>query len=133
MIVSLLASITSRRLSRPSLSGLNSQIGGRHLAGGRSRRRDDSGLPVEITLSDLRWLKMDMDKVVTRGDLLDHVDLSKVDEVGFTDLMPGSCHGDGGYSGVGRIEVYGKPVKRDGEFDTPDWPTSIIRSGPPIY
>ena len=68
---------------------------------------------VEITLADLRWLKMDMEKVVTRGDLLDHVDLSKVDEVGFTDLMPGSGHGDGGYSGVGWIEVYGKPVKRD--------------------
>src|SRR5580692_5843446 len=68
---------------------------------------------VEITLADLRWLKMDMEKVVTRGDLLDRVDLSKVDEVGFTDLMPGSGHGDGGYSGVGWIEVYGKPVKRD--------------------
>jgi hypothetical protein len=68
---------------------------------------------VEITLADLRWLKMDMEKVVTRGDLLDRVDLSKVDEVGFTDLMPGSGHGDGGYSGVGWIEVYGKPIKRD--------------------
>ena len=68
---------------------------------------------VEITLADLRWHKMDIDKVVTRGDLVDHIDLSKVDEVGFTDLMPGSGHGDGGYSGVGWIEVYGKPVKRD--------------------
>jgi len=68
---------------------------------------------VEVTLADLRWHKMDIDKVVTRGDLLDHIDLSKVDEVGFTDLMPGSGHGDGGYSGVGWIEVYGKPVKRD--------------------
>lgn len=68
---------------------------------------------VEITLADLRWHKIDIDKVVTRGDLVDHIDLSKVDEVGFTDLMPGSGHGDGGYSGVGWIEVYGKPVKRD--------------------
>ena len=33
---------------------------------------------VEITLADLRWLKMDMDKVVTRSDLLDRVDVSKV-------------------------------------------------------
>ena len=68
---------------------------------------------VEITLADMRWHKIDIDKVITRGDLVDHVDLSKVDEVGFTDLMPGSGHGDGGYSGVGWIEVYGKPVKRD--------------------
>jgi len=61
---------------------------------------------------------MDMDRVITRGDLLDRVDLSKVDEVGFTDLMPGSGHGDGGYSGVGWIEVYGKPVTRDGAGST---------------
>ena len=31
---------------------------------------------------------------------------------GFADLMPGSGHGAGGYVNVGRIEVYGKPVKR---------------------
>ena len=43
---------------------------------------------------------------------IDHPDLSKVDEVGFADLMPGSGHGPGGYVNVGRIEVYGKPVKR---------------------
>jgi hypothetical protein len=69
---------------------------------------------VELTLADLRWLKVDIDKVVTRGDLIEHPDLSKVDEIGFTDLMPGSGHGDGGYSGVGWIEVYGKPVPRNG-------------------
>ena len=38
--------------------------------------------------------------------------VSKVDEIGFTDLLPGSGHGPGGWSDVGRIEVYGKPVKR---------------------
>jgi len=69
---------------------------------------------VEVTLADQRWMKLDIDRVVTRGDLLDRVDLSKVDEVGFTDLMPGSGHGNGGYSGVGWIEVYGKPVPRNG-------------------
>jgi hypothetical protein len=42
------------------------------------------------------------------------MDLSKVDEIGFTDLMPGSGHGDGGYSDLGWIEVYGKPVPRSG-------------------
>lgn len=66
----------------------------------------------DFTLSETRWIKMDMDKVVTRGRWLDKVDLSKVDEIGFTDLMPGSGHGDGGYSDVGWIEVYGKPVPR---------------------
>jgi len=68
----------------------------------------------EFYLSEVRWLKLDMPKVQTKGTLLDKVDLSKVEAVGFADLTPGSGHGTGGYSDVGWIEVYGKPVKRDG-------------------
>lgn len=67
----------------------------------------------EFYLSEVRWLKLDMPKVLTKGTLLDKVDLSKVDAVGFADLSPGSGHGTGGYSDVAWIEVYGKPVKRD--------------------
>jgi hypothetical protein len=66
----------------------------------------------EITPSDLRWLKLDIVRVVTVGTWIDHPDLTKVDSVGFADLMPGSGHGAGGYINVGRIEVYGSPVKR---------------------
>ena len=66
----------------------------------------------EITPSDLRWLKLDIARVVTVGTWIDHPDLTKVDAVGFADLMPGSGHGSGGYINVGRIEVYGSPVKR---------------------
>jgi hypothetical protein len=67
----------------------------------------------EFYLSEMRWLKLDMPKVQTKGNLLDKVDLSKVDAVGFADLTPGSGHGTGGYSDVAWIEVYGKPVKRE--------------------
>jgi hypothetical protein len=67
----------------------------------------------EFYLSEVRWLKLDMPKVQTKGNLLDKVDLSKVEAVGFADLTPGSGHGSGGYSDVAWIEVYGKPVKRD--------------------
>ncbi|MBZ5575747.1 MAG: hypothetical protein LAP40_04215 [Acidobacteriia bacterium] len=67
----------------------------------------------EFYLSEVRWLKLDMPKVQTKGVLLEKVDLSKVDAVGFADLTPGSGHGPGGYSDVGWIEVYGKPIKRD--------------------
>jgi hypothetical protein len=67
----------------------------------------------EFFLSEVRWLKLDIAKVQTKGTLLDKVDLSKVDAVGFADLTPGSGHGTGGYSDVAWIEVYGKPVKRD--------------------
>ena len=38
--------------------------------------------------------------------------VGKVDEVGFVDLMPGSGHGLGGWINVAGFEVYGKPVKR---------------------
>jgi hypothetical protein len=67
---------------------------------------------IEITPTDLRWLKLDIERVVTVGTWIDHPDLKKVDSVGFADLMPGSGHGSGGYINVGRIEVYGTPVKR---------------------
>jgi hypothetical protein len=66
----------------------------------------------EISYSEVRWIKLDIDRVVTRGVWVENVDLSKVDEVGFADLMPGSGHGAGGWVNVARVEVYGKPVKR---------------------
>ncbi len=66
----------------------------------------------DFYLADVRWLKLDIEKVQTKGVPLDKVDLTKVDEIGFVDLTPGSGHGQGGYSDVGWIEVYGKPVKR---------------------
>lgn len=67
----------------------------------------------EFYLAEVRWLKLDMPKVQTKGVLLEKVDLSKVDAIGYADLTPGSGHGPGGYSDVAWIEVYGKPVKRE--------------------
>lgn len=72
-------------------------------------------LESEFYLSEVKWLKLDMPKVQTKGTLLDKVDLSKVDAIGFADLTPGSGHGTGGYSDVAWIEVYGKAVKRDAQ------------------
>lgn len=66
----------------------------------------------EFPVADVHWLRLDIDRMVTTGTLVDAPDLSRVDEIGFADLMPGSGHGPGGYVNVGRIEVYGKPVKR---------------------
>lgn len=66
----------------------------------------------ELSFSELRWIKLDVDRVVTTGRWVEKVDLTKVDEVGFADLLPGSGHGPGGWVNVGRIELYGRPVKR---------------------
>jgi len=67
----------------------------------------------EFSIAEVRWLKLKIDKVVTTGNFVDHPDLSKVDEVGFADLLPSSGHGPGGWSDVASFEVYGKPVKRE--------------------
>jgi hypothetical protein len=66
----------------------------------------------EVSLADVRWLKLDIARVVTVGNFVDKVDLSKVDEIGFADLMPASGHGPGGWVDVAQVEVSGKPVPR---------------------
>ena len=66
----------------------------------------------EISFADLHWLKLDIARVVTTGNVLEKVDLSKVDEIGFADLTPGSGHGPGGWSDVAQVEVYAKGVAR---------------------
>lgn len=65
----------------------------------------------EFTLAPLRWYQLTPDKVfITRP--VDKPDLSKVDEVGFADLMPSGGHGSAGWINVGPMQVYGKPVRR---------------------
>jgi hypothetical protein len=69
----------------------------------------------EVSLADVPWRKLNIQKVIeaVEGKWVEHPDLSKEDEIGFTDLIAGSGHGPGGWSDAGRIEVYGKAVKRD--------------------
>ncbi len=66
----------------------------------------------EISYADLRWLRLDIKRVVTVGNLVDKLDLTKVDEIGFADLMPGSGHGPGGWADVAQVAVYARPVAR---------------------
>jgi hypothetical protein len=66
----------------------------------------------EISYADLHWMKLDITRAVATGTTVDHPDLSKVDEIGFVDLMPASGHGPGGWSDVAQVEVYAKPVAR---------------------
>jgi hypothetical protein len=66
----------------------------------------------EFNISEVKWIRLDPDKVQTKGDVVAAPDLSKVDEIGFADLIPGSGHGAGGWVDVGTIEVFGKAVPR---------------------
>jgi hypothetical protein len=66
----------------------------------------------EFTLSGVKWFAVDPELAVVKGAVVNNPDLSKVDEVGFIDLMPASGHGQGGWIDVAKFEVYGKPVPR---------------------
>jgi hypothetical protein len=80
----------------------------------------------EISFSDCRWLKLDPVRGVTLGGTwVETPDLSKVDEVGYFDILPGSgVHTEGvpveklpappagGWIAVSSFELWGKPVKR---------------------
>lgn len=71
----------------------------------------------EFPLIDVRWRGLDIDRGVVEtmdGQWKKDPDLSRVDEVGFTDLMRGSGGGPGGGTRVDWIEVYGNPVPRAG-------------------
>ena len=76
----------------------------------------------EFPIATIRWVKLDPMRVVTVSSpgnsnneiWVQNPDLSKVDEVGFADLMPASGHGTGGYIQLGTIEVYGHLVPAAG-------------------
>jgi hypothetical protein len=57
------------------------------------------------------WFHLDPDKAVVGSELL-HPDLSRVDEVGFVDLMPGGGHGIAGSVNVSDMELYASTVPR---------------------
>ena len=69
-------------------------------------------LQSDFSLAEVRWLRLDINTVVTKGNIVDKPDLGRVDEIGFVDLTPGSGHGAGGWIDVAAIEVFAKPIKR---------------------
>ena len=85
---------------------------GTWMVGDRADGSPRDWLVSEISFADLHWLKLDITREVTTGTPVDHADLSKVDQIGVIDLMPGSGHGPGGWSDVAALEVYAKAVAR---------------------
>jgi hypothetical protein len=89
--------------------------------------------PYEISFSDVRWLKLDPRRGVTLGDgWVKNPDLSKVEEVGYFDVIPGSGvrtpgvpiekvppPPPGGWIAVASFELWGKLVPRGPQSSQP--------------
>jgi hypothetical protein len=81
----------------------------------------------DISFSDCRWLQLDPVRGVTLGPTWVQPDLSKVEEVGVFDVIPGSgawpaaglpverqpAPPAGGWIAISTFEVWGQPVPRD--------------------
>jgi hypothetical protein len=65
----------------------------------------------EVTFDDQRWFELDPETVVVKLEV-NNPDLSRVDEIGYVDLMPGGGHGTAGCTNVSWIEVYATPRPR---------------------
>jgi len=63
----------------------------------------------DFPLANARWRRLNIDTVI-EGDCAANPDLSRVEEIGFTDLMTGGA--SAACSRLDWIEVYGKPVAR---------------------
>jgi hypothetical protein len=79
-----------------------------------ARRAIETGgefLLVELSFNDMRWFKLDPEKVVP-GPEVKNPDLTKVDEIGMAYLAPGGGHGTASSINLSDVEVYAKPVPR---------------------
>ena len=83
---------------------------GKWVIGDQSDGPSDDWRVREFNLVDFRWRTFDPKKVV-EGRWVEKPDLTKVDEIGWTDLMAGG--GTPASSRLDWIEVDGKPVARD--------------------
>jgi len=63
----------------------------------------------EFNIQDITWHKLDAERVVEIG-MVETPDLSEVEEIGFTDLMPGGR--SAACSRLDWVEVYGNPISR---------------------
>lgn len=84
---------------------------GTMIAGNKGINTDGEFISTEVSFSGGKWFKVDPIKVTTTVEVKTP-DLSKVDEVGFVDLMPSGGHGNAGWANVSAFELYAKSVPR---------------------
>jgi hypothetical protein len=84
---------------------------GTYVVARRAIETNGEFLQVELSFNDLKWFKLDPEKVVP-GVEVKNPDLSRVDEIGMAYLAPGGGHGTASSINLSDIEVYAKPVPR---------------------
>jgi hypothetical protein len=82
------------------------------LAGSLAISTDGDFLESEVAFGNQRWYKLDPEKLVTTIEIK-NPDLSRVDEIGFVDLMPSGGKGFAGWSNVSVVELYANPTPRE--------------------
>jgi hypothetical protein len=87
---------------------------GTWLIGDKTAGLSNDWVESEFLIGDVRWRTLDITQVVEGREArwMDNPDLSRVEEIGFTDLMRGAGHGSGGGSRIDWIQVTGKAVAR---------------------
>ena len=63
----------------------------------------------QFNIADIEWRALDIDTITEGGRVVDP-DLSRVDEIGFTDLVRGGS--SDASSRLDWLKVYGEPVER---------------------
>jgi len=81
------------------------------LAGNLAISTDGDFLESEVSFGHQRWYVLDPDKLVTTIEVK-NPDLSRVEEIGFVDLMPSGGKGFAGWSNVSVVELYAKSAPR---------------------
>ncbi len=81
------------------------------LAGSHTDSTEGEYLESEVAFGNQHWFKLDPEKVSTSVEVK-NPDLSKVDEIGYVDLMPGGGHGFAGWVNVSVVELFAKAVPR---------------------
>ncbi len=102
--------VSGFHLLRPVIKLAN----GTWLVGDKTASLSNDWVQSEFLIGDIRWRTLDIANVVEGREArwMDNPDLSRVEEIGFTDLMRGAGHGSGGGSRIDWIQVTGKAVPR---------------------
>ncbi len=82
------------------------------LASSLTGSTDGDFLESEVAFGNQHWFALDPHELVTKSEVK-NPDLSRVDEIGFVDLMPGGGKGVAGWVNVSVVEVYATPVPRE--------------------